>query len=151
MHNILMCMIIVNFLAILSFSKKIGFFPDFHLFFLEMLFLILQPLVFARPNHGRTHQTSTFFTRDSDQHIYKCVDSCDVRLDLEKHVFWGEKRHDREKCIDLETQYQTACDAPRLHESAQILRLEFRTVRFSGPIQWARGNCALKRSVAARL
>jgi len=84
-------------------------------------------------------------------------------LDLEKRVFWGEKRHDREKCNDLETKYKTACDSPKLHENAQILRLEFRTsggarqlkplaaVRLSGPIQWARGNCALKRSVAVRL
>ena len=37
-------------------------------------------------------------------------------LNLEKRVFWVEKRHDREK--DLETKYNTTCETHKLHENA---------------------------------
>jgi len=44
---------------------------------------------------------------------------------MEKRVFWGDKRHNREQCNDQETKYNPVCETPKIPENVQLLRREF--------------------------
>jgi len=115
------------------------------------------PLFFRARNTTKHHENTQPSLSNSDQRI--CVD----RPVFCKKVLFGVKRdriQNRTKTWKQGT--KRVVDPPKTQYSAEILRNGIRTssgarqlvklaaARPSGPIKWARGNCALKRSVAAR-
>jgi len=50
--------------------------------------------------------------------------------------FGGEKTHNRDQCNNLKTKNKTACGPPKIHETEQMLRREF---RISGDARQLRG------------
>jgi len=117
------------------FFKNICLFsPIFTLFFFEMLFLLLHPLVFPRWNHGKTPRTYTYFTRNSDQQIYACVDSCDDRTSIWKNVFFGVKRG---TIVKIAMTWKQSIKRPVTHPNSMKMR---KSSDWNSELRVARGS-----------